>query len=107
MQVYLKRYFWAVNVVVVAACAVLGDGRLVVSASWDKTLRVWDSASGQTLHVLHGHSEPVYALVASSTLRALIEPPRTHSRAPPCSESSSRTGACWSSPSSPSARTRS
>ena len=35
------------------------DGRLMVSASWDNPLRVWDLASGTCLHVLEGHRERV------------------------------------------------
>lgn len=43
--------------------AELGDGRLV-SASWDKELRVWDVASGNCQAVLKGHSRGVYAVAA-------------------------------------------
>ncbi|MCA1703595.1 MAG: WD40 repeat domain-containing protein, partial [Actinobacteria bacterium] len=35
------------------------DGTLVVTASDDKTARVWDAADGQTLAVLTGHHAPV------------------------------------------------
>jgi WD40 repeat protein len=38
--------------------SVLADGRLV-SGSWDKTLRVWDPASGLCLHELKGHTDCV------------------------------------------------
>ena len=37
------------------AVAVLSDGR-VVSGSDDKTLKVWDSVSGQCLQTLSGHT---------------------------------------------------
>ena len=37
--------------------AVTPDGKLVVSASDDKTLKVWDLESGQALRTLEGHSE--------------------------------------------------
>jgi WD40 repeat protein len=33
-----------------------GDGRLAVSASRDKTLKVWDVESGRLIHTLEGHS---------------------------------------------------
>ena len=33
------------------------DGRRVVSASWDKTLKVWDVATGECLATLEGHSD--------------------------------------------------
>ena len=32
------------------------DGRRVVSASYDKTLKVWDVATGKCLATLKGHS---------------------------------------------------
>ena len=36
------------------------DGKRIVTASMDKTARVWDSASGMLLHILKGHGEGVY-----------------------------------------------
>jgi WD40 repeat protein len=47
---------------VTCVCA-LGDGRFV-SGSWDKTLRVWDSASGACLRVLEGHTDKVLSVCA-------------------------------------------
>ena len=35
------------------------DGQRVVSASGDKTLKVWDVATGKCLATLKGHSEHV------------------------------------------------
>ena len=35
------------------------DGRRVVSASLDKTLKVWDVETGECLATLQGHSYPV------------------------------------------------
>ena len=35
------------------------DGRRVVSASWDKTLKVWDVATGKCVATLKGHSQLV------------------------------------------------
>ena len=32
----------------------LSNGR-VISGSWDKTLRIWNSKTGQCEHVLRGH----------------------------------------------------
>ena len=37
------------------AVAMSGDGRLAVSASLDKTLKVWEVASGRELRTLTGH----------------------------------------------------
>ncbi len=36
----------------VTDCAFSPDGHLIVSASWDSTLRVWDAATGSFLHIL-------------------------------------------------------
>jgi WD40 repeat protein len=35
--------------VFVYGCAFSPDGKLIVSASYDRTLKVWDSETGQTL----------------------------------------------------------
>ena len=37
------------------------DGARIVSGSDDKTVRVWDAASGAELLVLRGHEGPVYS----------------------------------------------
>ena len=39
------------------------DGRRVVSASWDKTLKVWDVATGKCVATLEGHSKSVRCCV--------------------------------------------
>jgi WD40 repeat protein/tRNA A-37 threonylcarbamoyl transferase component Bud32 len=38
------------------------DGRRLASASADRSLRIWDCATGQTLHALAGHAHPVFAV---------------------------------------------
>jgi hypothetical protein len=49
----------------VSACAFSPDGRLALSASLDKTLRLWEVTTGQTLHVLQGHTDKVWACAFS------------------------------------------
>jgi WD40 repeat protein len=43
----------------VLACAIGPDGRSAVSASADRTLRLWDLKTGSTLAVLTGHTDEV------------------------------------------------
>ena len=49
-----------VNVVVFSP-----DGKLVASASFDSTVRLWDPATGESCGVLQGHSDSVSAVVFS------------------------------------------
>jgi WD40 repeat protein len=41
-----------------------GDAPLLVSSSYDRTLRVWDTDSGVTLRVLQGHSAAAFNIAA-------------------------------------------
>src|SRR5262249_40399981 len=41
----------------VRACAVTADGKRAVSASQDKTLRVWELETGRELATLRGHTD--------------------------------------------------
>lgn len=43
----------------------LAGGKLLASASADRTVRIWDAATGKPLHTLSGHSGPVLALAVS------------------------------------------
>jgi WD40 repeat protein len=50
----------------VASVVFSPDGRLLASASHDRTIQVHDAASGNLLRTLQGHGDAVYALVFSS-----------------------------------------
>ncbi|HEX2691618.1 MAG TPA: AAA family ATPase, partial [Kofleriaceae bacterium] len=50
----------------VLGCAVTPDGRRVVSGSGDKTLKVWDLASGRALATLQGHLASVRGYAVTS-----------------------------------------
>jgi AAA ATPase domain/WD domain, G-beta repeat len=56
----------------VLACAVTPDGRCVVSASDDHTLKVWDLESGQTLATLVGHAGAVTSCAVTPDGRRVI-----------------------------------
>ena len=49
----------------VKAVAVTGDGKYAVSGSGDKTLKVWDLATGQEISTLTGHSDWVNAVAVT------------------------------------------
>ena len=49
----------------IVAVAFSPDGQLVISASYDKTVRMWETATGICLSELEGHSDPVTAVVFS------------------------------------------
>jgi WD40 repeat protein len=55
----------------VLALAALGDGRLA-SASYDKTIKIWDTQSGRCLMTLVGHTQPVQALATLVNGRLLF-----------------------------------
>ena len=48
------------------------DGRLAVSASYDKTLKVWDVESGRELRTLEGHTSFVYGVALSGDGRLAV-----------------------------------
>jgi WD40 repeat protein len=48
------------------------DSRLVASAAFDKTVRIWDAATGIELRSLKGHTERVYSVAFSNDGRHLV-----------------------------------
>ena len=43
------------------------DGRRIVTASYDKTARIWDAETGRELAVLKGHEDVVWSAAFSPT----------------------------------------
>ena len=48
------------------------DGKLIVSGSGDKTLKIWDAETGQELETLKGHSEPIIAVLLSPDGKLIV-----------------------------------
>jgi len=51
---------------VVSSAMFSPNGAHVVSGSWDKTVRIWNSETGKLEHVLNGHRDWVFDLAVSS-----------------------------------------
>ena len=62
----------------VTGVAVSADGRLAVSASNDKTLKVWELASGRELRTLTGHSGWVFGAAVSPDGRLAVSASGDH-----------------------------
>lgn len=56
----------------VRGVAVSGDGRLAVSASFDRMLKVWDLETGRMLRTLEGHSKGVSGVALSGDGRLAV-----------------------------------
>ncbi|KAJ3199437.1 SCF ubiquitin ligase complex subunit cdc4, partial [Dinochytrium kinnereticum] len=48
--------------------AIAGHGRVLVSGSYDCTVRVWDLVTGESMHCFRGHREKVYSVGYSHEL---------------------------------------
>jgi WD40 repeat protein len=56
----------------VTACAWSPDGRRIVSASYDQSLRLWDAESGACLRTFAGHTNGVSACAWSPDGRRIV-----------------------------------
>ena len=48
------------------------DGRLICSASFDKSIKLWDSKTGRAIATLRGHVQAVYQVAWSADSRLLV-----------------------------------
>lgn len=51
---------------IVQDCTITSDGKYALSASWDKTLRLWDLSSGECLNRFVGHKSDVMSVSIDS-----------------------------------------
>jgi WD40 repeat protein len=56
----------------VTGVAVTADGRFAVSASEDRTLKVWDVATGQHIRTLDGHTRPARGVAVTADGRFAV-----------------------------------
>jgi WD40 repeat protein len=50
---------------IVRSLAMSADGKMLVSGSWDQTIKVWHLETGELIHTLKGHRDRVYAIALS------------------------------------------
>jgi WD40 repeat protein len=48
------------------------DGQHIVSGSEDKTVRVWDAATGTERHTMYGHAEPIWSVAFSPDGQSIV-----------------------------------
>jgi len=53
-------------------CAMSSDGNFAMSASWDKTLRLWDLKRGVTIRSFVGHTSDVFSTAFSQDNRQIV-----------------------------------
>lgn len=53
-------------------CAISSDGKYAMSASWDKTLRLWELATGKTTARFVGHTNDVLSVSFSPNNRQIV-----------------------------------
>jgi WD40 repeat protein len=56
---------------IVTSVSFSADGRRVASASWDKSVKIWDTSTGEETLTLRGHAAPVDAVAFSSDGRRI------------------------------------
>ncbi|KAL4811377.1 WD40-repeat-containing domain protein [Aspergillus unguis] len=57
---------------IVSDCVISSDGAYALSASWDKSLRLWELASGQTTRTFVGHTNDVLSVSFSADNRQIV-----------------------------------
>jgi WD40 repeat protein len=60
----------------VNSAAFSSDGKSIVSASLDETVRVWNASTGEQVHELEGHTHWVYSAAFSSDGKSIVSASR-------------------------------
>jgi WD40 repeat protein len=50
---------------IVSAMSISADGKLLVSGSWDQTIKIWNLETGKLIRSLKGHTDKVYTIALS------------------------------------------
>jgi WD40 repeat protein/tRNA A-37 threonylcarbamoyl transferase component Bud32 len=69
---YCRRGLFVGHAGRVTSVALSGDGKTLVSASSDKTIKVWDVGSGQERATLKGHTDTVWSVALSDDGKTLV-----------------------------------
>merc|ERR1719299_344788 len=56
----------------VASVVLSSDGQFALSASWDKTMRLWDLNNGTTARTFQGHTKDVFSVAFSGDNRQIV-----------------------------------
>ena len=56
----------------ISSCAISHDNKFIVSGSYDKTLKVWDSETGNCIRTLSGNSGSVYSCAISHDNKFIV-----------------------------------
>ncbi|KYK58045.1 g-protein beta subunit [Drechmeria coniospora] len=64
---------------IVSDCVISSDGAYALSASWDKTLRLWELATGNTTRRFVGHTNDVLSVSFSADNRQIVSGSRDRS----------------------------
>ncbi|KAL3461004.1 WD40-repeat-containing domain protein [Aspergillus heterothallicus] len=57
---------------IVSDCVISSDGAYALSASWDKSLRLWELSTGQTTRTFVGHTNDVLSVSFSADNRQIV-----------------------------------
>merc|ERR1712144_77048 len=57
---------------VVSDVVVSSDGQFALSASWDKTMRLWDLNTGAKVRTFQGHTKDVFSVAFSADNRQIV-----------------------------------